>query len=356
MSVYCKIRKDGTKAWYYNFMYKDRRYRAVGGTTKTEALRAQEKIRSEVLNGEYELKRNTKNPTIEVFAEKFLERRRDTRSYGRYVILVQHLLRRFKGRKLSSSITSEDVEDYKGWRKAEGVKNATVNRELACLKRMYNLAILWGDATRNPVNGVKYLHEPPKKDRFVTREEAAKLINAASDHFKPILVTVFYTGMRLQEVLGLKWDMVRLWDMGGEIELIYTKNGKKRYIPLNETMRKLFLDLERKGDSVFIGTRNEPLKSVRKPLATAVKRAGIEKTTFHDFRHSWASWMSEAGVDPYTIMEIGGWSSLKILERYLHRTRAQRQSAVERIDGILSKDCHLFATSAKVVDLREAVS
>ena len=102
MSVYCKNRKDGSKAWYYNFQHNGRRYRAVGGTTKTEAQRAQEKIRSEVLNGEYEFKRNTKNPTIEVFAEKFLERRRDTRSYGRYVILVQHLLRRFKGRKLSS--------------------------------------------------------------------------------------------------------------------------------------------------------------------------------------------------------------------------------------------------------------
>lgn len=355
MSVYCKIRKDGTKAWYYNFMYKGRRYRAVGGTTKTEALRAQEKIRSEVLNGEYELKRNAKNPVIEAFAEKFLARRKDTRSYERYVILVQHLLRRFKGKTLGA-ITPEDAEDYKGWRKAEGVKNATVNRELACLKTMYNLGMKWGDTNKNPVNGVRYLHEPPKKDRFVTREEAVKLVEAAPEHFKPILITVFNTGMRLQEVLGLKWDMVKLWDTGGEIELVYTKNGKKRYIPLNKTMRELFLDLDRKSEYVFIGTRKEPLKSVRKPLATAVKRAGIEKTTFHDFRHSWASWMSEAGVDPYTVMEIGGWSNMRTLMRYLHRTRAQRQSAVEKIDGYLSKSSHLFATSAKVVDFREAVN
>ncbi len=132
MSVRCKIRADGSKAWFYDFMYKGRRYRAVGGTTKTEALRAQEKIRSAVLDGEYDLKRNAENPTIEAFAEKFLKRREDTRSYGRYVILVQHLLRRFKDRTLSA-ITAEDVEDYKGWRKAEGVKNATVNRDLACL-------------------------------------------------------------------------------------------------------------------------------------------------------------------------------------------------------------------------------
>ena len=54
----------------------------------------------------------------------------------------------------------------------------------------------------------------------------------------------------MQEVLGLKWDMVKLWDTGGEIELVYTKNGKKRYIPLNKTMRELFLDLDRKSSTI----------------------------------------------------------------------------------------------------------
>ena len=176
---------------------------------------------------------------------------------------------------------------------------------------MYNLAIQCGDANKNPVNIVKFLHEPPKKDCFVTQDEAAKLVEVAQKHFKPILITVFNTGMRLQELLGLKWDMIKIWDTGGEIELVYTKNGKKRYIPLNKTMRKLFLDLERQSDYIFIGTSNEPLKSVRKPLATAIKRAGTDKATFHDFKHSWASWMSEPGVEPYTIMEIGGWSNMK---------------------------------------------
>jgi len=71
-------------------------------------------------------------------------------------------------------------------------------------------------------------------------------------------------------------------------------------------MRELFRSMIRDGDYVFSGTRGERLLSVRKPLATALKRAGIEKARFHDFRHSWASWMSDAGVDPYTIKEIGG--------------------------------------------------
>jgi hypothetical protein len=58
---------------------------------------------------------------------------------------------------------------------------------------------------------------------------------------------------------------------------------------------------------------------------TQLQGQALKRPTAHDFRHSWASWMSEKGVDPYTIMEIGGWSSMKVLERYLHRNRAKRQ-------------------------------
>jgi len=350
MSIYCKLRKDGTKAWFYDFMYKGQKYYGRGGTTRSQALRTQEKIRTEVINGEYELKRNIGNPTLEKFSEKFLECITKHRSYERYVILVMHL-NKFVGNRKLMSIRPVDIEHYKTWRK--GVSNATINREIACLRRMYNLAIQWGDAITNPVQNVKFLHEPPKKDRYVTKQEAAKLIGAASDHFKPILVTVFNTGMRLQELLGLKWDMIKIWDTGGEIELIYTKNGKKRYIPLNETMKKLLLEIERRSDYVFLGTRGEPLKSVRRPIATAIKRAGIEKAIFHDFRHSWASWMSEAGVDPYTIMEIGGWSSLKILERYLHRTRSERQRAINKLDGVLNS--RNIPENANILELKSKI-
>lgn len=353
MSVYYKKRKDGSKAWYYRFQHKGEIYIAVGGTTKTEALRTQEKVRAEVLSGEYGFKRNTKNPTLELFSEKFLERRRDHKSFDRDVYLVNHLLKRF-GKKRLSAINPEDLEDYKAWRKSQNVANATVNRELACLKRMYNQAIDWGDAIKNPVKKVKFLREPKKKDRYVNREEASKLINDAPKHFKPILITAFQTGMRKEEILSLKWEQIHIWDTGGEIELVNTKNGEKRYVPLNKTMIELFSKMEKKSEYVFLSTRGERLNTIRKTMATTFKRAGVEKATFHDFRHSWASWMSETGVDPYTIMEIGGWADMKTLERYLHRTRADRQRAVENLDGILTESVNLYYTKQNVLKMGES--
>ena len=355
MSVYCKKRKDGSKAWFYDFQFNGTRYRAVGGTTKTEASRSQEKVRAEVINGEYEFHAKVNNPTIGIFASKFLDRRKENRSYWRDVILVNPLLKYYKNGSLTlQSISTESVEDYKAWRKSQGVANSTVNRELGCLKRMFNLAIQWGDAKRNPVKGVKMLREPPKKDRYVTREEAAKLVEASPDYFKPILICAFNSGMRLQEILGLKWEMVHLWDAGGEIELIETKNGKKRYVPINSDLRNIFESLEQKNEYVFLGMKAKPLKSMRKPMAKTFSDSNVEKATFHDFRHSWASWMSEAGVDPYTIMEMGGWADLKTLMRYLHRTRAGRQSAMEKISGTISR--HLYATSAKIHKINNSVS
>ncbi len=62
MGVYQKKRNDGTKAWYYDFMHNRVRYRAVGGTTKTQALRALDNIRGKVLSGEYEIERQIRNP------------------------------------------------------------------------------------------------------------------------------------------------------------------------------------------------------------------------------------------------------------------------------------------------------
>lgn len=353
MSVFFKTRTDGSKAWFFRFTHNGKRHCRVGGTTKTEALRAQEKFRSELLTGEFELKDRIKNPSINEFAAKFLERRKGNRSYGRDIILTNHLLRRYHGKKLSE-IHAQDVEDYKDWRRAEGVKNATINRELACLKHMYNQAISWGDTRENPCRHVKLLHEPPKKDRYVTKEEARKLIEAASDNFRPILITVFNTGMRKQEILGLKWENIRLWDCGGEIELVNTKSGKKRHVPLNSDMRALLSGLDRKNEYVFPGTHCKRLLSIFKPLRSAIRKAGIEPATFHDFRHSFASLLSEAGEDVYTIMEIGGWSDLRTLTRYLHRTRAKRQAAIEKLNGTTRG--HLSATSASIVKLKGAVN
>ena len=142
MGVFAIKRMDGSKAWYYSFMYNGVRYRKLAGSTKTQALLAMEKVRNSVINENYELAGRISNPKIEDFSDTFLERREHLRSSKRDKLSVKILLRYFNGRTLQS-ITSANIEDYISYRKSTGVSNSTVNRELACLKRMYNLAINW---------------------------------------------------------------------------------------------------------------------------------------------------------------------------------------------------------------------
>jgi integrase len=353
MSVYQKKRKDGTTAWYYDFMHNNLRYRGVGGTTKSQAQRILDKVRSKVLSGEFELEEPASNPRIEKFADLYLKRRQHLRSKKRDALSVRTLLKFFSG-KVLLAIKPSDIEDYKVKRKAEGVSGGTVNRELAALKRMFNLAIKWSAAKKNPVNQVDFLEEPPGRTRFLTEEEAGRLIDSCAEHLKPIVITALNTGMRLGEILGLKWEGVHIEHViKPYIELRVTKNNESRNIPLNEDMVALLRELRNQSQIsgyVFLSLRKGQLKSVRKPFEAALKRAGIGNFRFHDLRHTFASHFVMNGGDLLTLKEILGHSSLRMVERYAHLAEGHKHMQVNNLSGKFT-NCHPIATSTKILKM-----
>lgn len=333
MGVYAKQRGDGTKAWYYDFMYNGKRYRSLGGTTKTEALRTLDKARSKVISGDFEFLEHPGNPKFECFAATYLERRNHLKSHRRNVILVNHLKGFFSG-KVLMSIKPTDIEDYISFRRKQ-VANATINRELACLKRMYNLAIKWHEAKKNPVNDVDFLKEPPGRMRFLEVAEAERLLECSNHYLRPIVFTALNTGLRLNEILSLTWDRVYIQNViDPYLEIIMTKNNKNRNVPLNDDMVQL-LESIKKSDSgfVFVGLQGQPLQSVRKPFETALKRAGILDFTFHGLRHTFASHFVMNGGDLLTLKEILGHSSMQMVERYAHLAQAHKRRQVNNLSG-----------------------
>jgi integrase len=347
MSVFSKKRKDSTSSWYYDFAYNGHRYRGVGGTTKTQALRAQEKIRTQVISGEYGLQQQISNPKIEVFARTFLHRREHLRSRLRDDLSVRTLLNVFAGRRLNE-IGAGNIEDYIAKRRRDGVANGTINRELTCLKRMYNLAIKWKEAKVNQVIDVDFLEEPPGRTRYFNEVEAQRLIENASSHMKPIIITALNTGMRLGEILGLKWKQVHIeCVLDPYFELEQTKNNKKRFIPLNDDMVELLSSLEHKEDGfVFHGFYGDRIRNIKIPWKTSVKRAGICDFRFHDLRHTFASHFIMRGGDILTLKEILGLISMKMVERYAHLASSHKRRQVNNHAGAFTS-CHLTATSAK---------
>ena len=136
------------------------------------------------------------------------------------------------------------VEQYQAKRLKEGKKPATVNKELATLKHMLSKAAEWGMVSEEAIKGalrVKLLQENNRRLRFLSKDESTSLINNCAKHLKPMVVTALNTGMRRGEIFGLTWDRVDL--KHGFILLNTSKNGERREIPINTTLRAQFEEL-----------------------------------------------------------------------------------------------------------------
>jgi integrase len=232
MGIYCKKTKDGQPRWYIEFRVGGKKVRECAGSSKKAVEQALAIRKAEILQGRYNIKKESKSPLFDDFTKEYLLYSKNNKkpgAYNRDVVSVMWLNKTFGGKRLSQ-ITPLMVEHHKR-RRISQVKGATVNRELSSLRRMFNLAIKWGKAGNNPVKEVKFFREDPFKERVLCQEEIDKLISECPVQIRPIVVTALHTGMRLREILELTWDSVDC--INGFIVLTNTKNGKLRRIPMN---------------------------------------------------------------------------------------------------------------------------
>ncbi len=319
--------KRGT-VWWYEFQYDYRRYRGPGGTTKKQAEYVQAKCKADVREGRYFDVAKTSAVTFDDMVTEYLKWTEiNKRSARRDTISAGHLTRALGGRRISH-ITPKDIEDYKRTRVSR-VSGATVNRELACLKHMFNLAIKWGMATKNPVIQVKFFREPRGRLRVLTQGEEERLVAAACAHLKSIIVTALNTGMRRGEILNLTWQDV---DFGQNVLTIrHSKSGEMRQIPMNQRMVRLLGSMaERKrGQFVFCHRDGRPYVDIKGSFNAAVKRAGLPYCRMHDCRHTFASRLVMNGVDIVTVKELLGHKTLAMTMRYSHPAPEHKRWAIE---------------------------
>jgi excisionase family DNA binding protein len=238
----------------------------------------------------------------------------------------------FFGKWLVVDISPQHIERYKGHRLGEDVSRSTINRELTILKKMFNLAIDWGLTTNNPVRRVKLFSEKDtQKERILTPEEEARLLEQSPDYLRPILMMALDTGMRRGEILRLRWEDVDL--KVKQIAVKHTKNGKDRFVPINARLLAVLSLLgPPRGKSGFVfpnPATGKPYTEVKKSFKRACDRAGIKGLRFHDLRHTFASRLVEVGVDIVTIRDLLGHFSIKVTQRYTHSGKNQKAAAVE---------------------------
>lgn len=201
---------------------------------------------------------------------------------------------------------------------------ATVNRYHASLSKLFSCAMRWGWSATNPMQLVEKAQEPAGRDRYLSDDELERLLQATAVSQDPYLDTVvklaLTTGGRYSEVMGLTWS-----DLSFERQSVTfrnTKNKESRTVPLVEPAWSCCTTLHQARrtdtDLLFAWSKPHQPKDIRAGWHHALKAAGIENFTFHDLRHTCASYLAMNGATPSELAAVLGHRTLQMVKRYSH--------------------------------------
>lgn len=279
-------------------------------------------------------------PTIEYFY---------TRQYLPYVksykrswdtdetMIRNHLIPALGDRAMGSLIPPDIARVVEAMR-SRNYAAGTINRVLVLLRYGYTLALRWhiDGVDSNPAKELKNLREDNKIERYLTPEQTTRLLEAVRSSLNPLLADIvaflLFTGARKREALDARWQDIdwrqKLW------RIPRTKSGKVRHVPLSSGALKLLWALKEKADPaiahVFANPRTGlPFVSIFYSWNTARIEAGLPELRIHDLRHSFASFLVNAGRSLYEVQELLGHADIRTTSRYAHLSRERLREAVE---------------------------
>ena len=208
------------------------------------------------------------------------------------------------------------------------------------LKAAFNKAVIWNYIQENPFSKIKSPKVVKSFPVYLSEAELILILNKTEDQLlKDIFTTAYYTGMRLNELLNMKWNWI---DFTQEIITIKntddfnTKNKRERVIPIHPKLKKIFqryLQISTNAKNSFIFFRKSGIKLngefISKQFKKAVRAAELnENIHFHSLRHSFASALVQRNVSLYAVKELLGHEDIKTTQVYSHLTQSSLSNAV----------------------------
>jgi integrase len=268
------------------------------------------------------------------------------RSLGKLNHTIARLTAAFGGFRIGH-FTSADVLQYVERRKVDGAANGTINRELAVLRRAFNLAVTTASLSRDHVPVIQALKEGPPRAGFFERDQFEALLRHLRPEIKPVAQMAFELGWRLREVLNLEWRHVDLNEGIVRLDAGTTKSGEARlaYVSpaLLEVLRKqktathkLEVQSGRTIPYVFHRRGRRILRFLASWRSACVK-AGVPGKLFHDLRRTAVRNMVRAGIPERVAMQISGHKTRSVFERYNIVSEGDLREAAQRLGVAASR-------------------
>jgi integrase len=248
------------------------------------------------------------------------------RSLDRIKLSLENLREYFSDCR-AEAITTDKINVYKRERQAEGAANASINRDLSVLKRMFNLAIQAGRLSHRPY--IPMLKEKNVRTGFFEVNEFLALRDALPEYLRPMVTFAYYTGWRKGEVLDLRWSQVDLHEKIIRLNPEQTKNGNGRVIAADGELLGV-LEAQWDARKVAAVAVNSPvficpyvfhhngrqIRDFQTAWQNALKETKLIGKIFHDFRRTAVRNMVRAGVPERVAMTISGHKTRSVFDRY----------------------------------------
>ncbi len=312
--------------WWVQYSVRGKRFReSSGSSNRADAVKLLKRRIGEAGQGRV-LGPQAEKTTLKQLTQLLLDdyRVNGRRSLKRVKASVGHLLG-FFGDELAMDIAGDRVASYIAYRQDEKAAPATINRELAALKRAFRLGEKVGKVIQRPE--VSMLREDNRRKGFFEAGEYRAVLEHLPEELKPVIQTAYITGWRIaSEILTRQKHHVNLQAEWLRLEPGETKNGEGRNFPLTPDLREVLEWQIEKTRAVEQTTGRIipwlfhrdgiPIRDFRGAWETACKGAGVPGRIPHDFRRTAVRNLERAGVPRSAAMAMVGHRTESIYRRY----------------------------------------
>lgn len=328
------------KIWWYEFHFSGERIQHSTRTGNKKAaitIEAAERLR--LAKGAAGIETPKQVPTLAAFADRFKEhiKLRSAEKPQTARFYYSKLDRLLEYAPLAAArldmIGDELIERYVTQRVEKALAAASVNRELATLRRLLYLAKRWNIIASVPK--IDMLDGERSRTFVLSRDMEPHYLEFAPIHLRDAALLILDTGLRIGELCSLLWSDVHLEPVGSaRLGYLQVRSGKsknaKRTISLTDRVLAMLGSRLRTGPRVFELSES----TLQHQHQTLRDRLGLDSEfVLHSLRHTMLTRLGEQGTDAFTIKRIAGHSSITVSERYVHPSSEAMERAFERLQN-----------------------